>query len=84
MSILHDFKSQGPEDTATINSMFKRAVNMYTKDTLLLKRISVSTILHSLIDIAIDDRGPKSAKAISSFVNQVGTYFNDHLSPTGN
>jgi len=55
MSILHDFKSQGPEDTATmINSMVrkaKRAINMYTKDALLLKRISVA------IDIAIDDRG---------------------------
>jgi len=61
MSILHDFKSQGPKDTATmINSMVrkaKRAINMYTKDTLLLKRISVATILHSPIDIAIDDRG---------------------------
>lgn len=60
MSVLRDFKSQGPEDTATINSMVakaKRAVDMYTRDKLLLKRISVATLLHCLVDFAIDDTG---------------------------
>ena len=58
MSILRDLDSQGP-DISTINTMVrkaKRAINMYTKDAFLLKRISVATILQCLIDIAIDDR----------------------------
>ena len=60
MSILHGFEGQGPEDTATINSMVskaKRAIDMHTKDEFLLKRIRVATLLRSLIDAAIDDRG---------------------------
>jgi hypothetical protein len=60
VSILHEFKGQGIQDTATINSMVseaKRAIDMHTKDALLFKRISVATLLRSLIDLAIDDRG---------------------------
>jgi hypothetical protein len=60
LSILHGFEGQGPEDRATINSMVsnaKRAIDMHTKDELLFKRIRVATLLRSLIDVAIDDRG---------------------------
>jgi hypothetical protein len=60
MSILRDFESQGPEDTPTINSMVskaKRAIDTHAKDALLFKRIRVATLLRTLIDVAIDDRG---------------------------
>jgi len=60
MSILHGFKDQDPEDTATIYSMVskaKRAIDIHTKYALLFKRIRVATLLRNLIDLAIDDRG---------------------------
>ena len=62
LSTLHDFGNQSPEDTTTINSMVtkaKEATETYTslKDKVLLREISVATLLHSLIDFAIDGRG---------------------------
>jgi hypothetical protein len=60
VSILRDFGSQDPGDTATIDSMVtkaKEAINIHTKDKWLRDGINVATLLHSLIDVAIDDGG---------------------------
>ena len=60
VSTLHDFGNQSPGDPTTINSMVtraKKAIDTYTEKKLLLKKISVATLLHSLIDFAIDGGG---------------------------
>jgi hypothetical protein len=60
MSVLRAFKNQGPEDAVAIDFMVRkaeRAIDIYAKDVLLHKEIGVATLLHSLIDLAIDDRG---------------------------
>ncbi|KAF9787523.1 hypothetical protein BJ322DRAFT_1107581 [Thelephora terrestris] len=60
LNILWDYKSQDLEDTASTNSMVRKAktaIDTYAKDALLHKEIRVATLLHSLIDFAVDERG---------------------------